>query len=112
MKDSLHYFTDIIKSPYERALELVSTIVMQFDSDKKVPVYGFGAWAKMPKYKSNEVDHCFPLNGDPKNPEVDEVSGIIQSYRQAMQDLTFCGPTYFSEIIKEAISRCRKLQKN
>jgi hypothetical protein len=32
------------------------------DSDKRVPLYGFGA-----KLPDGRVSHCFPLNGNPSN---------------------------------------------
>lgn len=42
-KDSLHYFKGTSKSYYEIALQEVGGILLQYDYDKKVPVYGFGA---------------------------------------------------------------------
>ena len=63
---SLHYFQQgIKKSPYEEALEEVSRILLDYDSDKLVPVYGFGAKCNFPTFHSNgKVSHCFSLNGN------------------------------------------------
>ena len=61
---SLHYFSEATKSKYEEALHDASAIVLDYDTDKRVPCYGFGAKVKMPNYNSNDsVSHCFPLNG-------------------------------------------------
>lgn len=62
---SLHYITPNSKSVYEEALEEVSRILLDYDYDKQVPVYGFGAEVSMPTFNSQaKVDHCFPLNGN------------------------------------------------
>jgi hypothetical protein len=41
---------------------------MDYDYDKLVPVYGFGAKVNHPLLKSNnKVHHCFPINGNIEN---------------------------------------------
>lgn len=50
--ESLHYFEDRSKSFYERALEEVTRILLDYDYDKKVPVYGFGAEVNMEGFNS------------------------------------------------------------
>ena len=62
---SLHHIQIDRKSQYEEALEEVSRILLDYDSDKLVPVYGFGAKVSMPNFNSfGKVHHCFPLNGN------------------------------------------------
>lgn len=62
---SLHYVDANRRSQYEEALEEVSRILLDYDSDKLVPVYGFGSKVSMPTFNSyNKVHHCFPLNGN------------------------------------------------
>ncbi len=51
---------------YQKAIMAVGEILLPYDSDGMIPVYGFGA--KLPPLW--EVSHCFPLNGNPSNPEV------------------------------------------
>lgn len=59
--------------------------MLDFDHDKLVPLYGFGAKVRMEKFNSeNLVSHHFPLNGDIKNPFAFRVEGILTTYRQAM----------------------------
>jgi len=48
------------------------------DSDKKVPVYGFGAKVNKNDQNSSQL---FPLNNDVKNPDVDGIEGIKNVYR-------------------------------
>lgn len=62
---SLHYTTAHKKSKYEEALKEVTNIVMDYDADKLVPTYGFGAKVRMPNFHTGTaVHHCFPLNGN------------------------------------------------
>ena len=69
-KNSLHY-TGAGKSFYEKALEAVTSILLDYDYDKLVPCYGFGAKVKHPKLDTmNKVHHCFPLNFDSENPNL------------------------------------------
>ena len=66
---SLHYTTAHKKSKYEEALKEVTNIVMDYDADKLVPTYGFGAKVRMPNFHTGTaVHHCFPLNGNTENP--------------------------------------------
>ena len=50
------------QNQYEAAINLVGGTVVQYDYDKKIPVFGFGG---IPKFMgANTVSHCFPLNGN------------------------------------------------
>ena len=46
------------------ALKKVADILLPYDGDKHIPLFGFGG---IPK-GMNEVSHCFPLNGNSDNP--------------------------------------------
>lgn len=59
------------------AISAVGFVLEHYDHDKLFPTYGFGA--QLPP--TNVVSHCFPLNGNPHNPEVAGVQGILQAYR-------------------------------
>jgi len=77
----------------------VGEILTYYDTDKLVPVYGFGARLK----GSREVSHCFPLTGNPQNHEVYGVKGIVDIYRKTLgSDIKLFGPTIFSELINTA----------
>jgi len=53
-------------------------VLEHYDTDKRFPAFGFGA--SLPP--AGGVSHCFALNGNPANPEVEGVQGILQAYRQ------------------------------
>ena len=68
---SLHYFTNTKRSPYEEAMSEVLDILLEYDYDKLVPCYGFGAQVNNPKLKTHgKVHHCFPLNCSMDNPNI------------------------------------------
>lgn len=76
--DSKHYFNPKDpehKNDYLVAIDKVLEVLDEYDSDKKYPVYGFGA---APKFEGNEkykgaTFGVFELNGNPANPEIDGV---------------------------------------
>jgi hypothetical protein len=58
---------------------MVGSIVEPYDADKKFPVFGFGG---IPNHMGiSATSHCFPLNGNPENPEIYTIANIIQTYR-------------------------------
>lgn len=78
----------------------MGSIVQCYDSDKKIPVFGFGA--KVPGLK-NKVSHCFALNGNIFDPELDEIEGVLECYKNNIENIDFYGPTHFSQIVKLAV---------
>ena len=52
------------------AIKSVASVLAAYGSSQKFPVFGFGA--KSADFKGG-VSHCFPLNGNPDSPEVDNV---------------------------------------
>lgn len=70
---------------------------MKYDSDKKIPVLGFGA-------KINGVlNNCFQCG---PTQEAYGTNGVIDAYRSTLRSgLTLSGPTYFKDIIKNAASK-------
>ena len=96
-KDSLHYIGEGKNNQYLNAIYEVGRILLNFDSDKDVPLFGFGAiW---PKYSPN-VSHCFALNENYFRPEVTGIEGITEWYKNILGQITFSGPTYFSKMLK------------
>jgi len=83
---------------------IISTLALwklDYDYDKMVPVYGFGATTNFPSLKSSSVLHCFPLTGNSKNTEVHGLDGIMDVYSTALTKLNFSGPTLFVPLLKE-----------
>ena len=94
LPDSLHYTGDIEKNQYIQALKSVGEILIQYDHDHQVPIYGFGGFFQ------KKTSHCFPL--DPQKEEVYGVEGMIAAYHVALKNCQLSGPTQFLEILTKA----------
>lgn len=110
---SLHALSPDRPNAYEMAIRSVGSIIACYDHRQRFPVYGYGA--RMP---NGETSHCFALNGNPANPEVPGVQGILDAYHLALRNVTLYGPTRFApvitntcEIIKMNHQSCPQQQK-
>jgi hypothetical protein len=104
---SLHRYNKSNPNEYIQAITAVGEILQYYDSDKRIPVYGFGA--KLPPYY-DLVSHCFALNGNIFDPEVAGVDGVIEVYKKTIQSVMFHGPTVFSHVIRTASSYASAFQ--
>jgi hypothetical protein len=78
---SLHYMGNPqLLNPYQQCIVSLGEIVLNYDSDRYVPVFGFGGKPHFQQMNSNAVQHCFPLTGNLQNPFVKEIAGIMQVY--------------------------------
>lgn len=96
-EDSLHNL-NMNKNEYYKALSSVGSILEFYDTDKQFPVFGFGARLNLGSRLFDS--HCFALNGNIFNPECDGLDGILQNYRNALNNVDLYGPTHFNQIIK------------
>jgi hypothetical protein len=94
---SLHHCNPASPNAYVQAITAVGATLAYYDSDQMIPVYGFGA--RMP---SGEVSHCFALSGNPANPEVAGIAGVIEAYQRALSTVTLYGPTLFAQTVQMA----------
>eukprot|EP00826_Nyctotherus_ovalis_P056715 TRINITY_DN7715_c0_g1_i5.p1 TRINITY_DN7715_c0_g1~~TRINITY_DN7715_c0_g1_i5.p1 ORF type:complete len:618 (+),score=175.02 TRINITY_DN7715_c0_g1_i5:73-1854(+) len=94
-KSSLHYFNPKT-NPYINAIQSIGRVLQEYDSDKNIPVFGFGAQP----LEVNRISHCFSLNGNIFDPEVHTINSVMEIYRKNILKLQFSGPTNFSEIIR------------
>jgi hypothetical protein len=107
LPNSLHYLGSKANQ-YETAIRACGDIVAYYDYDQKFPAFGFGG-----KFYGNpNVDHCFPLNGNPNDPEINGIDGILQTYRTVLSNTELWGPTHFhhfidrlNETVKSEVSR-------
>lgn len=76
---------------------------MNYDHDKKVPCYGFGA---IP-YNGDDVSHCFALTWDENKPEVDNIDGILDVYKKTLNQMNFLGPTIISKVIEQSLIKAK-----
>lgn len=102
-KDSLHGFAvtgaPSLSNEYVDVINSVVSILQQYDSDRRFPLFGFGA--RLPPSQTI-VSHCFALNGDFFHPEVEGIDGILEAYRSALGAVSLHGPTRFGDLLKEA----------
>lgn len=99
---SLHYLSpnpDILND-YQRAILSVGEILLNYDNDKLVQTYGFGAKPIIGGVRG-ETSHHFPCSGDFNNCSGFGVKGVFDLYRTALQNIELAGPTYFSHMIRE-----------
>ena len=74
----------------------MGSILETYDSDKLIPLLGFGAILP----GMSQASHCFALNGNIFNPEVIGISGVSGAYNKCLQHIKLNGPTYFAPIIR------------
>ena len=96
---SLHYIGTQNNS-YEVAIRYCGNIVAYYDYDQLFPVFGFGGKFCM----DNNVSHCFPLSLNPNDPNIQGIEGILQAYRNILNQTKLYGPTYFHFILNHIIS--------
>jgi len=111
-QSSLHYHDKQAGNlnQYAQAIAAVGEVVEFYDSDKKFPVYGFGAKLK----PGHPACHCFAANGDEKNPDVhpeNGYAGVLQTYYETLNRVTLSGPTLFSGIIRKAAKIAEETQR-
>jgi len=100
---SLHYLSSYYNQ-YEMAIKSCGNIIANYDYNKMFATYGFGGKF----YGKNEVDHCFPLNGNENNPEIFGIDGVLKTYREALTKTKLHGPTYFHHFIEKMNNKVKK----
>ncbi|CAG9334665.1 unnamed protein product [Blepharisma stoltei] len=105
--NSLHYFSTENPNEYVQAIKAVGDILQYYDSDKRIPAYGFGA--RLPPY-FDIVSHCFALNKNIFDPEVTGIDGVLNVYKSTINSIIFHGPTIFHELIKTASDYASSVQ--
>lgn len=106
LPSSLHFLNPNGYNHYQAALHSVSEILLYYDSDKMVPLYGFGG--KVGK----RVNHCFPLTFNDESPEVHGLSGIMSAYKDALGKVELSGPTLFTQVLRAAVTQAESAQVN
>ena len=104
---SLHY-TGVDNNQYEIAIKACGDIVANYDYNQMFATYGFGGKF----YGRQNVDFCFPLNGDENNPEIFGIDSVLEKYRDALLNSHLFGPTFFHYFIenlnKKALEQVQK----
>jgi len=99
---TLHHVDPNALNGYESAIASIVPILANYDSDKKFPVYGFGA--KL----GGVVRHCFQVGRDP---EAFGVAGVMDAYNSVFKvPMALSGPTVFTEVIQTAAMKAAGAQ--
>ena len=97
---SLHYLGP--NNQYESAIGNVGAVVEPYDNDRSFPFFGFGG---IPRHMGiNGISHCFAINGNPSNPEIQTMMGVIQTYRETLPQIGLGGPTLFGPLLEQFMS--------
>ena len=56
---------------------------------------------------NNAVSHCFPVNFNPSDPEVEGVPGVLEAYNRALNGVALAGPTLFQHILAAMAGRIK-----
>lgn len=64
-QSSLHYMNPNYPNQYQIAIDAVAKILLNYDTDQRIPALGFGGKPHFQYLNSSVVNHCFPLSGDP-----------------------------------------------
>lgn len=100
---SLHFMDNNAPNQYVQALMSVGKICEDYDSDKLIPAYGFGARIQ------NQVYHDFHLNQS-NNATCYGVAGVLDAYHKFLPTAELYGPTNFSPIINRVARDARDQQ--
>ena len=102
--NSLHYIDSSNYNSYEMAIHSCGNIVAYYDYDQLFPVFGFGG-----KFcNDNNASHCYPINMNPNDPNIQGIDGILQAYRNILSQTKLYGPTFFHYIINQVISMVKE----
>ena len=94
---SLHYLGP--NNQYESAISNVGAVVEPYDTDRSFPFFGFGG---IPRHMGiNGISHCFAINGNMGDPEIQSIMGVIQTYRQTLPQIGLGGPTLFAPLLEQ-----------
>ena len=101
----LHYPENKTKSKYEELILSCGKILMPYDSNQKIPVWGFGA-ENIGKYDKN----CFPINFN-DNPEIYTLKNVIEEYHNCLKKIKLSSPTFYSKSIEFFVNEVKKQNK-
>jgi len=87
---------------YQRALRGISDILLDYDSDKRIPMYGFGGIPNFPNLMCDRVNHCFALTGNEAEPYAYGFEGMMETYKNALGHVRLSGPTLFHPVLDAA----------
>jgi hypothetical protein len=92
--DGLHRLEEGKPTVYERIISSVGKVLVQYDSDKMIPAFGYGGITS----EDGVVKHCFNLKVGDADPECDGVDGLIEAYRKRLGHVSLSGPALLEPV--------------
>jgi len=71
---------------YQKAISSIGYVLEPYDTSRYMEVYGYGGKF----FNKNYVEFDCSLTGDPNNPSVLGVAGILNAYYNALQTAVLC----------------------
>ena len=56
------------------------------------------------------VNHCFALNGDPLNPEIQGIQNVLSTYRKNLLKIDMAGPTLFGPLLEQFLGYVKSME--
>ena len=85
-----------------RSIRGLGSILERYDSERNYAAYGYAG--TLPQ--SSSQSHCFALNGDIYNPEVQGIEGIVAAYKRAVKTVDLGYETMFSQFLNRVNGFC------
>eukprot|EP00287_Rhodomonas_sp_CCMP768_P017897 CAMPEP_0202809022 /NCGR_PEP_ID=MMETSP1389-20130828/1441_1 /ASSEMBLY_ACC=CAM_ASM_000865 /TAXON_ID=302021 /ORGANISM="Rhodomonas sp., Strain CCMP768" /LENGTH=589 /DNA_ID=CAMNT_0049479523 /DNA_START=15 /DNA_END=1784 /DNA_ORIENTATION=- len=95
---SFHYNGGKGLNQYQEAMSAVGEVLIEYDHDKKIAAFGYGAILP----GESGPSHCFPLSLNHNTPDVSGVQGLLDAYKGCLSRVTLHGPTNFAPTIERA----------
>ncbi|CAM4776854.1 unnamed protein product [Rotaria magnacalcarata] len=96
---SLHHIQDGLLNPYQSVITIVGRTLEKYDSDKLIPVFGFGDRSTLDR-------KIFPLR--PDGSYCKSFRGVLEAYNEITPKVRMSGPTNFAPLIREAVRIVKK----
>ena len=111
---SLHFMNPNAPNQYQMAINSIAQILLSYDSNQRIPAFGFGAKTNFNGVKE-PTSHCFVLSGNAQEVEACGVEHLMGMYQKALLNVELSGPTYFGPLLEETIQLakgCRQSGSN
>lgn len=105
--NSLHFLEGrgqrYMENPYTMAIRTIGDIFQDYIVEKRFLALGFGGCV------NGRTSHCFPLNGNSRDPYCYGIEGIVDAYYNSLEHVPLSDPACFSPVIKYVKSIAEKM---
>jgi len=102
---SLHYLDrQRVENPYTMAIRSVGEIFQDYDYENRFLALGFGGQV------NGRVSHCFPLNGNSRDPYCQGIEGVVDAYYDSLKHVPLSDPTCYAPVIDYVRAMAERMQ--